>query len=124
MSADDTTTAELRPRSALGKVWDWFSCSDRWLDALPTETLRERTLGKAAAARAALSQRDVDDSLRNRAERAAAEAARLGRGYRERVIAQAVKDAARLTQLEYDQEQRELLHPMKQTGRYDLPVAE
>jgi hypothetical protein len=123
MSTDDTSTAsELRPRSALGKVWDWFSCSDRYLASLPTEALLERSVGKAAAARIALGQRDVDDSIRDRAARATAEAERLGRRYRERVIAQAVKDTARLTQLEHDQQQRELLHPLKRTGRYELPV--
>jgi hypothetical protein len=125
MSADhdNPNISELRPRSALGKVWDWFSCSDRYLASLPTETLLERSVGKAAAARIALSQRDVDDGIRDRAARATAEASRLGRGYRERVIAQAVKDSTRLAQLEYEQEQRNLLHPLKQTGRYELPVA-
>jgi hypothetical protein len=34
-----------------------------------------------------------------------------------------VKDSTRLAQLEYEQEQRNLLHPLKQTGRYELPVA-
>ncbi len=33
-----------------------------------------------------------------------------------------MRDATRLGKLDLDQEQRELLHPMKQTGRYDLPV--
>ncbi len=33
-----------------------------------------------------------------------------------------MRDTTRLAQLEYEQEQRDLLHPMKQTGRFDLPV--
>ena len=32
-----------------------------------------------------------------------------------------MKNAARLRDLDLDQEQRELLHPMKKTGRYELP---
>ena len=125
MNFDDDDSAAVTdqwPRSALGKVWDWLSCSDRFLASLSTETLCERALGKAAAARAALGQRDLEDSIRDCAARAAAEAQRLGRGYRERVIAQAVRDATRLGKLDLDQEQRELLHPMKQTGRFELPV--
>src|SRR4029079_1766033 len=66
----------------------------------------------------ALSQRDVEDGLRGGSERAAAEAQRLGERYRDGVRAQAVRWTVRETEL--DREQRALLHPLKQTGRYPL----
>ena len=33
-----------------------------------------------------------------------------------------MRDATRLTQLELDQEQRDLLNPLRKTGRYELPA--
>jgi hypothetical protein len=33
-----------------------------------------------------------------------------------------VKDTARLAELDRDQEQRDLLHPLRKTGRFNLPA--